>query len=1017
MKKISEFSVNFPITVLMLIAAVGLLGIISFNRLSVDLLPDLNNPRIFVDISAGELPPEELERKLIDNIEALIMRQQKVTSVSSILRVGRARITVEYNWETDMDEALLDLQKNLSQVTQNDEIDELSFSQHDPNSDPVMLIGLFNTDIEDMDVLRRTGSNFIRNELIRLDGVAAVDVLGGQEKEVRIETEQNILDAYNLTIDDIANRITSSNIDLTGGSIEELGIKYVIKGQGAFENLDEINNVVVAYSASNESNGNQKPVFLHDVAQVHFKNKQTLSIVKINRKRAIALAVYKETKSNTVRAVQTVRDALKDIQKALPGYSFTIISNQARFISNAINEVEQSAVYGIVLAVLVLFVFLRRMGTTFIISLAIPISIIATFNLMYFNDLSLNIMTLGGLALGAGMLVDNAIVVVESIFRNLEKGLSLKEAAVLGTSQVAGAITASTVTTIVVFLPIVYLHGAAGELFKDQAWTVAFSLIASLFVAVLIIPMLSNWILKDKSIKQGSVQFVNYGTFLENVLKHRKMVLLLTLLMLLLTAFETFNIGNEFMPKIQSDVYTLDITLPEGTNLQHTDKFVSGFEETLKENIKVDQVYTQIGDRTSISTGADDESFQDENYAFLKIDLQENNRDNAILFNKFVSTYLDSFKTIEYTLKPEESSLSVTLGTDAAAPLVLEFAGKDLDILKEIATSAMQKIQNISILKNVETSIQSGRPQINLVVDRTAAGYAGISISQITTQLQEILAGKTSGSMEYSGEIRDINVLYPQLTISSLQQSFIRNGSQKIPLSDLVRFEYSHSDRELYRRNQKRIVWISADFDDNISLSRAVEAIDKEMKTISLPPNYTYSISGAEEKRSESFDSLKFALLLSVILIYMVLASQFESLLHPFTIILTVPLAAIGAILIFFVLGMPLNVMAYIGIIMLMGIAVNDSIILVDAINYQRRQGADIIPAIISAGQQRIRPIIMTSLTTILALVPLTIGFGESAALRAPMAIAVIGGLVSSTVLTLIVIPCVYYYFERMRRL
>jgi len=595
MKKLSEFSVNFPITVLMLIAAVALLGVISFNRLSVELLPDLTNPRIFIDLSAGELPPEELERKFIDNSEALIMRQRKVTSVSSILKVGQAEITVEYNWDTDMDEALLDLQKNLSQLTQNEEIDELTLSQYDPNSDPVLLIGLFHNEIDDMDALRRVGSNFIRNELIRLDGVAAVEVLGGEEKEVRIETEQHILDAYNLSINEIATRISSSNLDLTGGSIEELGIKYVIKGLGAFENLDEINDVVLAYAASSGENEGETPIFLRDVAHVHFKNKETESIVKINGNRGVALAIYKETKSNTVRAVQTILDALTDIKKALPGYTFTTISNQAQFINNAINEVEESAIYGIVLAVLVLFIFLRRIGTTVIISLAIPISIIATFNLMYFNDLSLNIMTLGGLALGAGMLVDNAIVVVESIFRNLEKGLSLKEAAVQGTSQVAGAITASTVTTIVVFLPIVYLHGAAGELFKDQAWTVAFSLIASLFVAILVIPMLSNWILKEKSRRKESIRFENYSLFLEKVLKRRKIVILVTLFVILFTVWEVYYIGSEFIPKIQSNAYTLDINLPEGTNLQYTDKFINGFEETLRANLNISQLFHQPG--------------------------------------------------------------------------------------------------------------------------------------------------------------------------------------------------------------------------------------------------------------------------------------------------------------------------------------------------------------------------------------------------------------------------------------
>jgi HAE1 family hydrophobic/amphiphilic exporter-1 len=348
---------------------------------------------------------------------------------------------------------------------------------------------------------------------------------------------------------------------------------------------------------------------------------------------------------------------------------------------------------------------------------------------------------------------------------------------------------------------------------------------------------------------------------------------------------------------------------------------------------------------------------------------------------------------------------------------MIEIIGDDLDVLRELTEKVLQDMNKLPFLNNVEFSMQKGRPQINLVIDRTAAGYNNITIEQISNQLTDLLNGESSGSWEYRGELREINVKYPEVSLLELKNTFLTNGSRTIPLTDLVRFEYVDADRELFRRNQKRIAWISADFDPDYSLSEVVDQVKENLTNITFPPNYTYEITGEEQKRSEAFAGLEFALLLSIILIYMVLASQFESLLHPFTIILTVPLAAIGAILIFFILGMPLNVMALIGIIMLMGIAVNDSIILVDAINQQRIAGMEIIAAITAAGQQRIRPIIMTSLTTILALLPLTIGFGESAALRAPMAIAVIGGLISSTTLTLVVIPVVYFYVEKLRNL
>jgi hydrophobic/amphiphilic exporter-1 (mainly G- bacteria), HAE1 family len=1015
MKSISEFSVKFPITVLMLISAVGLLGLISFERLSIDLFPDMTNPRIYIEVKSGELPPDELERKFIDNIEALVMRQRKVVSVSSILRVGQGQITVAYNWDADMDEAFLDLQKNLARFSQNSEIDELNLSQYDPNGAPVLLLGLSHPEITDMDALRRIGDNYIRNELIRLDGVAAVEVIGGEEKEVRIETEEQILDAYGLSIADVAARIQSSNLDISGGSIEELGKKYVIKGLGTFEDLDEINKVVVAYKGSDQQG--QVPVFLSDVGRVEYANKKPQSLVKINGVRSVGLAIYKETKSNTVTAVERVNDALKKIKKTLPGYKFSVINNQAKFINSAINEVEQSAIYGILLAVLILFVFLRRAGTTIVISLAIPISIVATFNLMYFNGLSLNIMTLGGLALGAGMLVDNAIVVMESIFRKLEEGLALKEAAIKGASQVSGAITASTITTIIVFLPIIYVHGPSAELFKAQAWTVAFSLIASLVVAILVIPMLSHWILKEGIRQSKSIQFKSYKGFLELVLQKRKTVLLLSAIAVLFSAGAVFFMKSEFIPKGKSASFSLEISLPEGTNLAFTDRFVEGLENGLLQSFPDSSIglYTQIGEMPSSLTGNTSETVQNENSALLKIRFTKNEARHPKHLSGFVSAYLDSFENVEYRLKPEGSSLNATLGTDISAPLMVEITGDAQEELRVLTEKSLQVLKKLPFLKNIETSVQAGRPQINLVIDRVVAGYNNLSIEQIGSQLKELLAGQSSGSWEYKGELRDINVAYPDLTLTDLKNAFIYSGEKKIPLTDLARFDIIESQRELYRRNQKRIAWISADFDESFALSEIASQVKDGLNKVGFPPNYTFKITGEEEKRSESFASLKFALILSIVLIYMVLAAQFESLLHPFTIILTVPLAAVGIIFIFFALNMPLNVMAYIGIIMLMGIAVNDSIILVDAINQLRTDGKSLIPAIIEAGQLRIRPIIMTSLTTILALLPLTIGFGESAALRAPMAIAVIGGLVSSTVLTLIVIPCVYYYVERLR--
>ncbi len=482
MKKLTEFSVNYPVTILMVVLGVILLGYISFDKLGVDLFPDLNSPRIFVEVQSGERPPEEMEKQFVEDIEALAIRQSDVIQVTSVSKVGSAQIIVEYNWNKDMDEAFLDLQKALNTLTQNSEIDDLTITQHDPNTSPVMIIGLTHNEITDMNEIRKVAENYIRNELVRLEGVAEVELSGQEEGEVIIQTDAYRLDAQNLTMDEVSTRIQSFNSSVSGGSISEMGMQYIVKGVGLLKDAEDFENLIVGYKAVRQETEGQTvisraPIFLKDVATISFANKKPSNIVHINGERCIGLSVYKETKYNTVKAVDQIKKSLVNIEKALPGYKLTMVSNQGKFISQAIGEVGESLLLGILLAVFVLFIFLRRFGTTLIVSVAIPVSIIATFNLMYFNHLTINIMTLGGLALGAGMLVDNAIVVMENIFRNHENGMSVKDSAIVGTSEVGGAITASTLTTIVVFLPIVYLHGASGELFKDQAWVVAFSLI------------------------------------------------------------------------------------------------------------------------------------------------------------------------------------------------------------------------------------------------------------------------------------------------------------------------------------------------------------------------------------------------------------------------------------------------------------------------------------------------------------------------------------------------------------
>ncbi len=1036
MKKIVSLAVSYPVSILMMVLAVILLGSISFGKLGIELFPDLKNPTLFVELKVGIRPPSEVEKQFIESIESVAIRQKGAVEVSSISQTGYGQVTVRYDWGKDMDEAFLDLQKALSSFSLNDDIDEFVISQFDPNATPIMILGLFNPNSNDAEALRKVAENNFRNELIRLPGIAEVRLSGDQEKEVVLETDPNLLAAFGLTVNDLVAKIENYNRNVSGGYIEELGRKYVIKGLGIIKNVEDLEDLVVGYttrqttqssstsattqdaqsSDSQTSTSGQVPVLLREVATLKILDKEATSIVRVNQRRSLGMSIYKETKYNTVNAVNELTEVLEDLKKTVPGYEVVIIQNQGRFIQGAIDEVKESGLYGALFAMVVLFLFLRRMGSTLIISIAIPISIIATFNLMYFNGLTLNVMTLGGLALGAGMLVDNAIVVVESIFRKREEGLNVIDAAIQGTSDVSGAITASTLTTIIVFLPIVYLQGPSGELFRDQAWTVAFSLVSSLVVAILVIPMLFTRIFKkDKIIlEKKPLKFKLYRGFLDKVLKYR-IAFIVGSFMMVFGAYQLISIiGSEYMPQSGTRAISVDLRLTNGTPLSRTSTTVGQVESQLFDLFRhqIDKIYTHIGHEQSQS-GIVNENVYDENKANLKLIFRDDVALDVAQITSRLSVYFEGIPGIEATFSNDESALNAVLG-DEQMPLVVEVSGADFEALSLLSDSAMRIMeQNEDVFEPV-SNLEQGVPQIQVDVDKYRAGLLNLSIEDVIGQIKDQLEGKNAGTIERGGEMQDIQIRVPKISLSRLENMRIKNAQSEFPLSEIANVSVQFASNSIHRKNQSRMVSMGARVNQDQPYDKVVKSIQQSLSELSVPPQYKIDVAGQELKRQESMRNLTFSLILSVLLVYMVLASQFESLLHPFTILLTIPLAGVGALLAFFILGMPLNMMAFIGIIMLTGIAVNDSIILVDSINKNKQSGMVLREAILNAGQRRFRPIIMTSLTTILALLPLTFGFGESAALRAPMAIAVIGGLVTSTLLTLIVIPCFYESIENL---
>ena len=1022
MRKLVNWAVRNPVTVTMAVLAILLLGKISYDRLSVELLPSMNSPRLFVEIDAGERPPEEIEKQFVRSMESQIARQSDVRSVSSVVKVGTARITVEYAWRKNMDEAFLDLEKAMNSFSQDSRITDLRISQKDPTTSPIMIIGFSNPDITDMSELRKVADSYVRNEIMRVEGVADVSLAGDEFTNLVIDTDPYKLKAFNITVDNISSRIQENNQRVSGGRITEQGYQYLVTGSNTLTDETAFGNIIVGYKNTEATQGRQvgefesasmAPIYLRDVATIRFENREPENIVRVNGKRSIGLSVFKEMDYNTVKAVEGVKTSLSKIQKSLPGYEFKIISDQATFINNSIGEVKNSALIGIFLAIIVLFVFLRRVGTTLIVAVSIPVSIIATFNLMFFTGLTINILTLGGLALGAGMLVDNAIVVIESIFRNQERGLSVRDASITGTSEVAGAVSASTLTTIVVFLPIVYLHGATGELFKDEAWTVTFSLLSSLFVAILVIPMLYDKIFgRKKAVPLKSFSSVNikgYASFLKKLVQWRWLVILCSVALVAGTVFLLPYVGTEFMPKTDANTINVKVRMAEGTSLDRTSSTLEGL-ENLVFDLAEDpdcMIYTHVGPGAS----AQNMDFEGENTATMKIQLSGASAVTPDYLVEMLASYVEGVEGMEFTFAQDDNSMSSLMGTEDA-PLVVEIKGEDLDILASLTEQVKAAVDSVDCLFNVESSIAGGAPEIIVTVDRALAGMNNINVSTIITQIQQHLDGRQAGQMDYKGDMRDISIKVPGVSLSDLGNMVITSGQKDFRLVELAQISESTAPKEIYRLNQNRVTRVTADIDESVSLDKAAQRTREAVSGIELPQNYSINVTGEEERRAESMNSLLLALLLSIVLVYMVMASQFESLLHPFTILLTIPLALVGAVLMFLITGITVNIMGIIGMVMLAGIAVNNSIILVDRIGQLKESGLSLVDAIAEAGQQRIRPILMTSLTTILALVPMALGIGEGSSLSAPMAIAVIGGLFTSTLLSLVVIPCVYYIFE-----
>ncbi|MFW5718917.1 MAG: efflux RND transporter permease subunit [Halanaerobium sp.] len=998
--KISNFAISRSVTTAMLILLIVIIGLVSFSNLKIDLYPDITFPGAAIVTTYEGVGSEEIENLITRPIESSISTVEGVKNISSISSMGQSTVVVEFNWGTDMDFAVQNLREQTDLVNSAllpDAADSPLIFKFDPAMLPIMIYGLSSDDLELYQLKKEVEDN-IAPELERLPGVAQVNIQGGLEREIIISLKREKLNFYNLDLSTINNILINENLNTSAGEIKQGNKDLLVRAIGKFKSLEDIRNINIPIGESGK-------LKLSEIAAVDDSFADPVTISRSNQKDSVGLYIQKQTDANTVEVANRVRTKMEEIKEDYNSLNIFLGMDQSEFIQNSIDNVSQNAVLGGILAVIILFIFLRNIRSTIIIATAIPVSIIATFVLMYFADINLNIISLGGLALGVGMLVDNAIVVLENIYRYRSMGEGKIESAKEGSTEVAMAIVASTMTTVVVFMPVLFVEGLAARLFKDLAFTVAFSLLASLIVALTLIPMLASKILKlsqkeiERQKKEGRIISI-YKALLTKALNHRWVVVIILVILLGGSIMLLPLIGFEFMPAADQGAFAISYTLPVGSSLEESNRAAVEIEEILSEIPEVDIMMTTVG-TTDIMQG-----ISSSNSGSINVDLVDlNERERSI--DQIMEEIREKVKIPDLNLTVASQS---GMGGQEK-PINIKIKGNDFKILKEYSALVVEEIKDISGLREIEDSFEDGRPELQVKINREIASKFSINLNQLAASLKNAISGTVNTRYEVEGEEYNIRVRVDRNDYNTFNKlsnlNIVNNLGINVPLTRISDFELVEGPAEILRINQDRYAEITADL-FNRDLGSVVNDIRSELADFELPEGYEISYEGQFEDLNESFTSLAYAFLLSIVLIYMVMASQFESLIHPFIIMFTIPLAVIGVILSLYISSNIISVASLIGLITLAGIVVNNAIVMVDYINQLRRQGTEKIEAIISSGVVRFRPIMMTALTTILALIPIASGIGEGSELSQPIGIVIVSGLSFATFLTLFIIPIFY---------
>jgi len=1020
--RLSVFSVHRPVFTIMLVLIVIILGGVSLLRLPIDLMPDITYPTISIGCNYENASPEEIEELVTRPIEEAMSAVPGAEEVTSISSEGSSSVRVMFAWGTDLDAAANDIRDRLDRVIPRlpDDADRPRLRKFDLASFPVLILGA-SSGLDPIQ-MRRIIDEQVKHRIERVPGVAALDIWGGLEREIHVNLDPGKIKALGLPLDVILRRIREGNVNLPAGSIDRGNLEVTIRTPGEYTSLDEVAETVVAVREG-------VPIRLRDVADVEDSWQKITRIVRIDGRPGLRLSISKQSGKNTVEVAQAVLKEIERINRDLPQIHIRPIIDTSEYIQRSITNVGNMALYGGALAVLVLLFFLRNIRGTIVIATAIPVSIIATFALMYFSGFTLNIMTLGGLALGVGMLLDNSIVVLENIYRLRVAGELPEPAAVKGSEEVTSAIIASTLTTLAVFLPLIFIRGMSGVMFKQLSIVVSFALLCSMGIALTLVPMLSARVLRArrpetnsrKALAQKAFRItgglferleIGYKHLLHFALDHRVAVVIGAVVLLGSSLTLIPLVGVELMPSADEGEVRVNAEMAVGTRVEVVDEKLLAMERIVRDAApEIDRMVTSAGSSHWRGGGGHTGRMR----ISLKPESERSRSSEQVCAD--LRHRLRNIPGMVVRVRAGQGMFLLRMGTSDTERVQVEIRGHDLDVADALAKRVEEIVTDVEGVTDAQISRETGSPEELIIIDRQKAADMKLSVSDIANALQTILSGTRAGDYKEAGDEYTIRVQVKDADKMGLRDvldmTLANSDGQPVVLRNVVAVRPRSGPVQVERQDQQRVVTVSANITGR-DMGSVISDIRKGLGSVPVPQGFGIVFGGEYEEQEKAFKELLLSCALALVLVYMVMACQYESLRDPFVVMFSVPFAVIGVLLMLFLTRTTFNVQSFIGCIMLAGIVVNNAILLVDHTNLlRRRDGMSLREAIEEAGRRRLRPILMTAMTTILGLTPLAIGLGEGGEAQAPMARAVIGGLFSSTLITLVFVPVMYSIFER----